>query len=79
MEEVIAEGGKVDEIPPERTLVVTVQLGRELLVDEQIVSRDKAVTRQGEVSGGVLWCMGGFLTFVVEVIPLRDVVPGISW
>ena len=75
----IAEGGKVDEIPPERTLVVTVQLGRELVVDEQIVSRDRAVTRQGEVSGSVLWWVGGFLTSVVEVIPPRDVVPGISW
>ena len=42
-------GGKVDEIPPERTLVVTVLLGRELIVDEHIVSLDKAVTRQGEV------------------------------
>ena len=47
--------------------------------DEQIVSRDKAVTRQGEVSGSVLWWVGGFLTSVVEVIPLRDVAPGISW
>ena len=59
MEEVIAEGGKVDEIPPERTLVVTVQLGRELMVDEHIVSRDKAVTRQGEISGDVLRWVGG--------------------
>ena len=75
----IAGGGKVDEIPPERTLVVIVLLGRELVVDEQIVSRDKAVTRQGEVSGSVLRWVGGFLTSVVEVIPLRDVVSGISW
>ena len=49
----IAGGGKVDEIPPERTLVVTVLLGRELMVDEQMVSRDKAVTRQGKASGDV--------------------------
>ena len=64
-----AGGGNVDEIPPERTLVVTVLLGREWIVDEHIVSRDKAVTRQGEVSGGVLWWVGGFLTSVIEVIP----------
>ena len=75
----MSEGLKVDEIPPERTLVVIVLLGRELVVDEQIVSRDRAVTRQGEVSGSVLWWVGGFLTSVVEVIPLRDVVPGMSW
>ena len=50
----------MEEIPPERTLVVTVQLGRELMVDEHIVSRDKAVTRQGEISGDVLWWVGGF-------------------
>ena len=54
----VAEGGKVDEIPPERTLVVTVLLGCELIVDEHIVSRVKAVTRQGEVSGDVLWWVG---------------------
>ena len=60
MEEVIAGGGKVDEIPPERTFVVTVLLGRELIVDEHIVSRDKAVARQGEVSDDVLWWVGGF-------------------
>ena len=45
-------------------------LGRELIVDEHIVSLDKAVTRQGEVSGDVLWWVGGFLTSVIEVIPL---------
>ena len=45
----------MDEIPPERTLVVTVLLGRELMVDEQMVSRDKAVTRQGRISGDVTW------------------------
>ena len=50
----VAEGGKVDEIPPERTLVVTVLLGCELIVDEHIVSRVKAVTRQGEIS----WWVG---------------------
>ena len=55
----ISGGGKVDEIPPERTLVVTVLLGRELIVDEHIVSRDKAVTRQGEIPGDVLWWAGG--------------------
>ena len=55
----IAEGGKVDEIPPERTLVVIVLLGRELIVDEHIVSRDKAVTRQGEIPREVLWWVGG--------------------
>ena len=30
-------------------------LGRELIVDEHIVSLDKAVTRQGEASGDVFW------------------------
>ena len=75
----IVGGGNVDEIPPERTFVVTVLLGRELMVDEHIVSRDKAVTRQGEALGDALRWVGGFLTSVVEVIPLRDVVPGISW
>ena len=50
----VAEGGRIDEIPPERTLVVTVLLGCELIVDEHIVSRVKAVTRQGEVS----WWVG---------------------
>ena len=59
MEEVVAGGGKVDESPPVRTSVVAVVMGRELMVDEQIVSRDKAVTRQGEVSGDVLWWVGG--------------------
>ena len=76
MEEVIAGGGKVDEIPPERTLVVTVLLGRELMVDGQMVSRAKAVTRQGEVSGDVLWWVGGSWTSVIEVLQPRDVVPG---
>ena len=56
----IAKGDNVDEIPPEKTLVVIVLLGRELIVDAHIVSRDKAVTRQGEVSGDVLWWVGGF-------------------
>ena len=54
MEEVVAGGGKVDEIPPVRTFVIAVVLGRELIVDEHIVSRDKAVTRQGEIPGDVL-------------------------
>ena len=56
----IAGGGKVDEIPPERTLVVTVLLGCELIVDEHTVSRDKAETRQGDVADDVLWWVGGF-------------------
>ena len=56
----IAGRGKVDKIPPERTFVLAVLLGRELMVDEHIVSRDKAVARQGEVSGDVLWWVGGF-------------------
>ena len=55
----ISGGGKVDEIPPERTFVVIVLLGRELIVDEHIVSRDKAVIRQGEIPGDVLWWVGG--------------------
>ena len=60
----------MDEIPLVRISVVAVVLGRELIVDKPIVSRDKAVTRQGEVSGGALWWVGGFLTSVIEVIPL---------
>ena len=55
MEEVIGGGGRVEEIPPERTFVVTVLPGRELMVDEQMVYRDKAVTRQGKISGDVTW------------------------
>ena len=55
MEEVIAGGGKVDEIPPERTFVVTVLLGRELMTEEHTVSRSRAVTRQGEVPGEAAW------------------------
>ena len=50
----------MDEIPLVRIFVVAVVLGSELIVDEHIVSRDKAVTRQGEVSGDVLWWVGGF-------------------
>ena len=69
----------MDEIPPVRIFVVAVVLGRELIVDEHIVSREKAGTRQGEISDDVLWWVCGFLTSVTEVIPLRDVVPGISW
>ena len=60
MEEVVARGRKVDEIPPVRIFVVAVVLGRELIVDEHIVSREKAGTRQGEVSDDVLWWVGGF-------------------
>ena len=50
----------MDEIPLVRIFVVAVVLGRELIVDEHIVSRDKAETRQGEVAGDVLWWVGGF-------------------
>ena len=50
----------MDEIPPVRIFVVAVVLGRELIVDEHIVSREKAGTRQGEVSDDVLWWVGGF-------------------
>ena len=50
----------MDEILPVRTLVETVVLGRELIVDEHIVSRDKAETRQGEISDDVLRWVGGF-------------------
>jgi hypothetical protein len=57
---VVAGGGKVDEIPPVRIFVVAVVLGRELVVDEHTVSREKAGTRQGEVSDNVLWWVGGF-------------------
>ena len=59
----------MDEIPLVRISVVAVVLGRELIVDEHTVSRDKAVTRQGEISGGALWWVGGFLTSVIEVVP----------
>ena len=55
-----AGGGKIDEIPLVRIFVVAVVLGRELIVDEHIVSRDKAETRQGEVSDDVLWWVGEF-------------------
>ena len=56
MEEVVAGGGRMDEIPLVRISVVAVVLGRELIVDEHTVSRDKAVTRQGEISG--VYCGG---------------------
>ena len=56
----VAGGGKVDEIPPVRIFVVAVVLGRELVVDEHTVSREKAGTRQGEVSDNVSWWVGGF-------------------
>ena len=55
-----AGGGKIDEIPPVRIFVVAVVLGRELVVDGHTVSREKAGTRQGEVSDNVLWWVGGF-------------------
>ena len=69
-------GGKVDEIPPERTFVVTVLQGRELIVEEPTVSCSKAVTRILDDESS--W-VGGLQTSVTEVIPLRDEVPGISW
>ena len=47
-------GLRVDEIPPERAFIVTVLLGRELVIEEHTVSRIKAVTRQGESSGNVV-------------------------
>ena len=42
----ISGGLKIDGIPPERTFVVTVLLGRELVTDEHTVSRHKAVTQK---------------------------------
>ena len=44
-------GLKVDGIPPDRTSIVVVLLGRELETGEHTVSRNKAVTRQGEIPG----------------------------
>ena len=49
-------GGNVDGIPPERTLVVTVLQGRELIVEDHTVSRNEAVTR---ILGDVSWSVGG--------------------
>ena len=72
----IAGGGKVDEIPPERTFVVTVLQGRELVVEEHTVSCNEAVTR---ILDDVSWWVGGLRASVTEVIPLQDVAPGISW
>ena len=51
----IAGGGKVDEIPPERTSVVTVLLGRELMAERHTVSCSRVVTRQGEIPGEAVW------------------------
>ena len=45
----------MDEIPPEKTFVVTVLLGRELRTEEHTVSRSRAVARQGEVPGEAAW------------------------
>ena len=45
----------MDEIPTERTFVVTVLLGRELMKEEHTVSRSRAVTRQGEIPGEAVW------------------------
>ena len=45
----------MDEIPPERTFVVTVLLGRELMKEEHTVSRSRAVTRQGEIPDDASW------------------------
>ena len=53
----ISEGLKVDGIPPERTSVVTVLLGRELMTEEHAVSCSRAVTRQGEIPGEAVWWM----------------------
>ena len=51
----IAGGGKVDEIPPERTSVVTVLLGRELITEEHTVFRSRAAARQGGIPGEAIW------------------------
>ena len=51
----MAEGGRVDEIPPERTSVVTVLLGRELMAERHTVSCSRVVTRQGEIPGEAVW------------------------
>ena len=51
MKELVFGGLKIDGIPLERTFVVTVLLRRELVTDEHTVSRNKAVTRQGEIPG----------------------------
>ena len=50
------EGGNVDVIPPERTFVVTVLQGGELVVERHTVSRNEAVTR---TSDDVSWWVGG--------------------
>ena len=55
MEEVVAGGGKMDEIPLVRISVVAVVLGRELDIEEHTVSCSKAVTRPGESSGDAIW------------------------
>ena len=69
-------GGNVDGIPPERTFVVTVLQGRELIVEEHTVSRNKAVTR---ILDDVSWWVGGLRASVTEAIPLRDETPGMFW
>ena len=69
-------GCNEDGIPPERTFVVTVLQGRELIVEEHTVSRDRAVTR---ILDDVSWWVGGLRASVTEVVPLREVIPGISW
>ena len=51
----MSEGLKVDEIPPERTFVVTVLLGRELMTEGHTVSCSRVVTRQGEIPGEAVW------------------------
>ena len=48
-------GGIVDEIPPERTSVVTVLLEGELVVEVYIVSGSGVVARQGERPDDVCW------------------------
>ena len=47
-------GVKVDEIPPERTSVVTVLLGRELVKDGHTVSCSKTVFVL-QIPGDVFW------------------------
>ena len=45
----------MDEIPPEKTFVVTVLLGCDLRTEEHTVSHSRAVTWQGEIPGEAAW------------------------
>ena len=47
----------VDEIPPERTFVVTVLVGHELLIEEHGVFCSKAVLLL-QIPGEVFWLVG---------------------